>query len=167
VPTLGPQVDPAPLLAAVGLAPADLADAAPRRAGCGLDFDYLPVRADAVARARLDPPAAARHGVTMLSVFAWDAPTAHARVFCPGVAVPEDPATGSAALGLGVWLVAAGWLPAHGEHPYTVRQGVELHRPSVLDCTVTAEAGRAVGATVSGHVVQVAHGEIAVPPFVG
>jgi len=42
-----------------------------------------------------------------------------------------------------------------------------MHRPSLLHCTVTAVAGVAVGATVAGHVVPVAKGEIIVPPFVG
>jgi trans-2,3-dihydro-3-hydroxyanthranilate isomerase len=66
-----------------------------------------------------------------------------------------------------VWLVASGWLPASGVSAYTVHQGVQMHRPSVLECTVTAAAGAASAATVSGHVVPVATGEIAVPPFVG
>jgi trans-2,3-dihydro-3-hydroxyanthranilate isomerase len=81
--------------------------------------------------------------------------------------VPEDPATGSAALGLGVWLVAVGWLPTDGPSSYTVHQGIEMHRPSVLECTVTAAAGAATTATVSGHVIPIARGEIAVPPFLG
>jgi trans-2,3-dihydro-3-hydroxyanthranilate isomerase len=42
-----------------------------------------------------------------------------------------------------------------------------MHRPSALDCTVTATGGVAVAATVSGQVVPIARGEIAVPPFVG
>ena len=42
-----------------------------------------------------------------------------------------------------------------------------MHRPSVLACTVTAAAGSATSATVAGHVVPVAKGEIAVPPFIG
>ena len=49
---------------------------------------------------------------------------APARVFVPGDAVWEDPATGSAALGLGVWLVSAGVLPADGTSSYQVHQGV-------------------------------------------
>jgi trans-2,3-dihydro-3-hydroxyanthranilate isomerase len=88
-------------------------------------------------------------------------------VFCPGVSVPEDPATGSAALGLGVWMVGAGWLPGDGTTPYTVHQGIEMGRPSLLECTVTAAAGRASSATVAGHVVPIAKGEITVPPFIG
>ncbi|MCW3842082.1 PhzF family phenazine biosynthesis protein [Micromonospora yasonensis] len=168
-PTLGPELDPEPLLEMVGLTAADHAGPAPRVAGCGLEFPYLPVRPDAVARARMNPSAAERYGVEHVSVFSWDAATqtAHARVFVPGLGVPEDPATGSAALGLGVWLVASGLLPGEGHSAYAIRQGVEIHRPSSLACTVTAAGGVAVGATVTGQVVPVARGEITVPPFVG
>src|SRR5919107_2358424 len=148
-PTLGPDLDPGPLLDLVGLTAADLmSGAAPRRAGCGLEFVFLPVRQAALAATPgADRSAAAAAGVSQISVFAWDRETrtARARVFCPGVAVPEDPATGSAALGLGVWLVGAGWLPPSDTSAYTVHQGVEMHRPSVLECTVTASAGGAPG----------------------
>lgn len=169
VPTLGPELDPEPLLEMAGLDADDHVGPAPRVAGCGLEFPYLPVRPDAVARARVNAAAAQRYGVEHVSVFSWDAAaqTAHARVFVPGLGVPEDPATGSAALGLGVWLVASGLLPADGRAEYTVHQGIEITRPSVLACTVTAEDGQAVSATVAGHVVPVARGEIMVPPFVG
>ncbi|MFI1991305.1 PhzF family phenazine biosynthesis protein [Actinoplanes sp. NPDC020271] len=141
--------------------------AAPRTAGCGLDWDFFPVRRSALAAVQLDHQAAARHGVTGLSIFSWDHGVAHARVFVPGDAVWEDPATGSAALGLGVWLVGAGWLPGDGTSSFRVHQGAEMKRPSVLDCTVTAEAGAATSATVTGHVYPVATGKIAVPPFIG
>ncbi|MGN9764769.1 PhzF family phenazine biosynthesis protein [Micromonospora sp. SD12] len=169
VPTLGPELDPEPLLEMAGLSADDHVGPAPRVAGCGLEFPYLPVRPDAVARARVNAAAAQRYGVEHVSVFSWDAAaqTAHARVFVPGLGVPEDPATGSAALGLGVWLVASGLLPADGRAEYTVHQGIEINRPSVLACTVTAAEGQAVGATVAGHVMPVARGEIMVPPFVG
>jgi trans-2,3-dihydro-3-hydroxyanthranilate isomerase len=168
-PTLGPELDPEPLLEIVGLTAADHAGPAPRVAGCGLEFPYLPVRPDAVARAEVNPAAAARYGVEHVSVFSWEADTqtVHARVFAPGLSGPEDPATGSAALGLGVWLVASGLLPGEGRSTYVIRQGVEIHRPSTLACTVTAAGGVAVGATVTGQVMPVARGEVAVPPFVG
>jgi trans-2,3-dihydro-3-hydroxyanthranilate isomerase len=170
-PTLGEEIDPEPLLAMLGLTAADHAGlAAPRRAGCGLEFLFLPVRRSALAQTSgADPAAAARIGVPQISVFAWDdeTRTGYARVFCPGVSVPEDPATGSAALGLGVWLVANGWLPGAGVSSYAVHQGLEMHRPSLLECTVTAAAGAAVSATVAGHVVSIGRGDITVPPFVG
>lgn len=172
-PTLGPVTDAAVLLAAVGLSADDHPGPAPRRAGCGIEYDYLHVRPEAVARAALDTAEALRAGVGMLSVFSWDPAgdtdraVAHARVFCPGAGVAEDPATGSAALGLGVWAVASGLLPANGQSRYVVRQGAELHRPSTLDCTVAALGGRARSATVAGQVVPIAAGRITVPPFVG
>ena len=159
-----------PLLSLVGLGEDDLVPGGqPRRAGCGLEFTFLPVRHSALANAWADPATAARIGVPQISVFAWDAEnrSAQARVFCPGVAVPEDPATGSAALGLGVWLVGSGWLPGDGTSAYAVHQGIEMHRPSLLECTVTAEAGAVTAATVAGHVVPIAQGTIAIPPFIG
>ncbi|WP_433347037.1 PhzF family phenazine biosynthesis protein [Micromonospora sp. CA-111912] len=169
IPTLGPELDLEPLLETTGLTADDHAGPAPRVAGCGLEFPYLPVRPDAVARARVNVAAAERYGIEHVSVFSWeaDSQTAHARVFVPGHGVPEDPATGSAALGLGVWLVASGLLPGDGRSSYAVRQGAEINRPSFLACTVTAAHGAAVGATVTGDVMAVARGEIAVPPFIG
>jgi trans-2,3-dihydro-3-hydroxyanthranilate isomerase len=169
-PRLGEPREPGPLLAMLGLTAEDYAGgelAAPRPAGCGLDWVFLPVRREALAGIRLDTPAAERLGVTDISVFAWSGGEAHARVFVPGTSVWEDPATGSAALGLGVWLVAAGWLPGDGTSSYRVHQGVEMKRPSLLDCTVTAVGGVATVATVAGHVRPVAEGRIAVPPFIG
>ncbi|MFG1872756.1 PhzF family phenazine biosynthesis protein [Micromonospora arborensis] len=168
-PTLGPELDPEPLLEIAGLVADDHIGPAPRVAGCGLEFPYLPVRPESLARAQVNAAAAQRYGVSHVSVFSWDAAaqTAHARVFVPGMGVPEDPATGSAALGLGVWLVATGLLPGVGLSRYAVSQGVEMNRPSALACTVTAANGVAVGATVAGQVMPVARGEIAIPPFVG
>ncbi|BEL11240.1 PhzF family phenazine biosynthesis protein [Actinoplanes sichuanensis] len=167
-PTLGEPLDPAPLLAAAGLTAADLdGEAAPRTAGCGLDWVFLPVRREALARVRVNPRAAEEAGCADLSVFAWSGAEAYARVFSATWTVDEDPATGSAALALGVWLVAAGRLPPDGTSAYRIHQGMEMKRPSRLDCTVTAAAGVAISTTVTGHVHPVAAGEIAVPPFIG
>jgi trans-2,3-dihydro-3-hydroxyanthranilate isomerase len=168
-PTVGPPLDTTDLLRVVGLEAEDLTGPAPRMAGCGLEFPYLSVRPDAVARAQGDPTAARATGITQVDVFAWDPAnaTAHVRVFVPGLGVLEDPATGSAALGLGVFLVASGLLPGDGEADYRIEQGREIHRPSILDCRVTAEGGLATQVTVTGHVVKVARGQIAEPPFVG
>ena len=79
-------------------------------------------------------------------MLSWDAATstAYARVFAGDLRWGEDPATGSAALGMGVWLVATGLLPGEGTSSYVVRQGEKLGRPSVLSCTVTAAGGAAV-----------------------
>ncbi len=165
-PSVGAEIDPGPLLATAGLSAADHVGPPPRRAGCGLDFPYLSVRPEALARARCDSSAAERAGVRDVCVFTWDpsSRSSRTRVFVPGLGVPEDPATGSAALGFGVYLVASGLLPGDGESGYTITQGVEMGRPSTLECTVTASGGVATRATVTGSVVPIARGEIAVPP---
>ena len=79
-------------------------------------------------------------------MLSWDAATAtaYARVFAGDLRWDEDPATGSAALGTGVWLVETGLLAGDGTSSYVVRQGEKLGRPSVLTCTVTASGGRRV-----------------------
>jgi trans-2,3-dihydro-3-hydroxyanthranilate isomerase len=114
-----------------------------------------------VSRCVPDPAALRALGTAGVSVFAWDGETAHARVFAGGVGVTEDPATGSAALGLGVYLVATGLLADGG--PYVVRQGAELGRPSRLDCTVVADQGAPLAVTVTGSVVPVAVGRMRRP----
>ncbi|WP_448642728.1 PhzF family phenazine biosynthesis protein [Geodermatophilus sp. URMC 63] len=165
-PTLEDGPDPAVLAAAVGLAPADVVGVPAHVAGCGLPFAFLAVHPGVVDRAVPDPAALAPLGVGEgISVLAWDAATstARARVFARDLRWGEDPATGSAALGTGVWLVAAGLVAPDGTSAYTVGQGEAMGRPSVLSCTVSAEAGRTTAATVSGAVVPVATGRIRVP----
>ena len=115
-------------------------------------------------RAVPDPAALDALGVGEgVSVLSWDGSAAYARVFAGDLRWGEDPATGSAALGAGVWLVASGLLAPEGTSSYTVRQGEAMGRPSVLACTVPAAGGRATSATVSGAVVPVAAGRIRVP----
>jgi trans-2,3-dihydro-3-hydroxyanthranilate isomerase len=166
-------VDPAALLASVGLSDADQTDPPPRFAGTGLPFAFLAVRPEALARCAPDTgrltaarPPSHEGEVGGLAVVAWDPATrqARARVFPGGVGVSEDPATGSAALGLGVHLVASGLVAGDGETAYTVIQGVEIGRPSTLSCRVEAAAGATVRCHVAGGVVPVARGEITVPP---
>ncbi len=165
-PTLEGGPPPADLAAAVGLRASDVTGAPADVAGCGLPFAYLCVRPGCVDRAVPDQRALDALGVGEgVSVFSWDAATstAYARVFADDLRWGEDPATGSAALGAGVWLVAAGLLPGEGSSSFVVRQGEQLGRHSVLECTVTASGGTAESATVRGAVVPVASGRIRVP----
>lgn len=159
-PYAGGPVDPEPLLAAVGLHAVDLAGE-PRVAGTGLSFGYLLVSDAAVGRCSLDLAALGRlPGFGGVSVVSYAAGRAHARVFAADVG--EDPATGSAALGLGAYLAAAG-LVGDGETAYVISQGAEMGRPSTLTCAVVVAGGRAVECRVGGGVVRVAQGEIAPP----
>jgi trans-2,3-dihydro-3-hydroxyanthranilate isomerase len=161
-PTCGEPLDPLPLLDALGLAVEDLAGPPPRWAGVGIEFAFLVVHPDALGRVWLDVPKVSALGRSGLSLLAWDGSVARCRVFPGGVGVVEDPATGSAALGLGVYLAASGLL-ADGTHAYVVEQGVEMRRPSTLTCTVTVADGVAVQTTVSGGVVPIARGELRIP----
>ena len=161
--SLSPEVGSDEFLAAVGLSTEDLAGAPVRWCGCGIDFGYLQVHDESVARARPDVPRLVELGNAGVCVFSFDGERAHSRVFAGGAGVAEDPATGSAALGLGVFLVASGLLAGVGESSLTITQGVETGRPSQLSVVVRAEDGRVVGAKVSGGVVPVATGTITAP----
>lgn len=162
------ELDPAGPLQAVGLAAGDLVGLPTLVAGAGLDFAYLMVRPGAVARALPDlrllrslrAQAPQLGGVSLVG---WHDGTARVRVFTDDIGAAEDPATGSAALGLSVVLVAHGLLAADGDSSCTVRQGIEMGRPSTLFCEVTARAGAATAARVGGHVVDVASGTLRVP----
>ncbi|SDQ71713.1 PhzF family phenazine biosynthesis protein [Quadrisphaera sp. DSM 44207] len=178
------DVDPAPLLAALGLEPADLDPQLPGRAaavaGTGVDQAHLFVRPGALAALRPDAGALERlpHRVPLtgtaplagLLAVAWGGPdgsgrwSARVRMLGTGIGVAEDPATGSAALGLGVSAVAAGLLPGEGTSELVVTQGVEMGRPSRLEVRVRAAGGRAAEVSVQGAVVPVSSGRIAVPP---
>lgn len=161
-PSVGEPLDPAPFLAAVGLAVEDLAGPPVRFCGTGIDFAYLLVRPDAVDRARPVLASVAALGGTGTAVLSWDGARASCRVFPCSVGILEDPATGSAALGLGVMLAASGLL-GDGSHPYVVSQGVLMGRPSTLSCSVEVRDGEVVGTQVTGTVVPIARGEIRVP----
>jgi trans-2,3-dihydro-3-hydroxyanthranilate isomerase len=166
------------ILRHLGLSRSDVAGEA-WVAGCGLSFVHVPVTEEAVVRAvpsggsfaTLAERLAALGDVSdlldavNLYAVAGDAPRldVHSRVFVPGVGVPEDPATGSAAAGLGIALVASGVLPEGGT--YVIRQGLEMGRPSSLLGRVEAVDGRATACHVAGRVQPVAIGEIEVPPL--
>ncbi len=164
------------LLRLVGLSRSDLTGEA-WVAGCGLSFVHLPVSEEAVVRAvpasggfaamadRLAAVGPVEDLLDAVNVYAvaGAAPrlSVHARVFVPGAGVAEDAATGSAAAGLGMALVASGLLPDGGR--YDITQGVEMGRPSQLYARVEATDGRATRCHVAGRVRPVASGEIAVP----
>lgn len=184
---LSGALDADAVAAGVGLSP-DAVVGEVRAAGCGLTWVHLPVRPDALERCRPGPDLVdALRGVTGthdpvagVNVYCVDDGAdggaghdagssggpgeplvVRSRVFCPDVGVAEDPATGSAAVGLGVALVATGRLSRGGE--YTITQGVQMGRPSTLRGSVEVGGGRARRCAVAGRVVAVASGTIAVP----
>lgn len=168
-PEIGADLDAARLAAALGLTAADVHAAVPAGvAGAGVPYAFLVVHPDAVGRAVADPAAvrALTAGLVGLTVVAYDpaASAAHMRMFAPDAGVAEDPATGSAAVALAVFLVDRGVLAADGQTGFLISQGAEIGRPSQLGVLVHAAAGAAVRASVWGNVVPVARGELVALP---
>jgi trans-2,3-dihydro-3-hydroxyanthranilate isomerase len=166
-PEVGPALDGAVLAAAVGLTPDDVVDAVPAGvAGAGVPYAFLVVHPDAVARAVSRPAAvrAATEGLVGLVIVSYADFSAHLRMFGTGAGVDEDPATGSAAVALAVFLVDRGVLPPDGQTGFDIAQGAEIGRPSQLVVIVHADAGAAVRASVWGNVIRVARGELLALP---
>ncbi len=100
----------------------------------------------------------------MLYTFETVDPTAtvHCRMFAPGLGVPEDPATGSAAGALGCYLVWHALVRPHdGVATVVVEQGLEIDRPSRIAVEVTVGNGGEITAVrVGGEAVTVISGEV-------
>ena len=79
------------------------------------------------------------------------------RMFAPALAVAEDPATGSAAGPLAVHLARHGRIK-FGEE-IEIRQGAQIHRPSVLYARVDGTGDAIERVLVGGRAVIVARGE--------
>jgi len=153
--------------AALGLAPADLADALPLESvATGVPFAMVELATlDALARVRLDPAAWSALGEAAAGalpyLFVRTAPgAARARMFAPTEGIAEDPATGSAAGPLGAFLLAHGALApgADGVARLEVAQGVELGRPSRIFVEVEGEGRDVRAVRVGGAAIAVGGG---------
>ena len=170
--TQGPSPDAAAVAEALSLGTEDLVGGAWAPAGmsCGLPFLMVPVRSRAAvarARVRIDAWERTLRGTWASEpmVFAMDAEApgcdVHARVFVPGLNVPEDPATGSACAALGGYLAAR--TPRDDRTlRWTVAQGVEMGRPSVLHIEVDKARGAVTAVRVGGESVWVSEGVLRV-----
>lgn len=167
-PRFGPALgDRKAVAAALGLAPADLADALPiEPVATGLPFAMVELASlDALARARLDPAAWSALGAPAAEaipyLFVRTGPgAAQARMFAPGEGIAEDPATGSAAGPLGAFLLAHGVLApgADGVARLEVAQGLEMGRPSRIFIEVEGEGREVRAVRVGGAAVAVGGG---------
>ncbi len=88
--------------------------------------------------------------------------TVQCRMFAPGLGVPEDPATGSAAGALGSYLVWHGLIRPHGGlASILVEQGAEIGRPSRINVEIMAGNGGEISEVrVGGEAVTVVSGEL-------
>lgn len=79
------------------------------------------------------------------------------RMFAPALAVPEDPATGSAAGPLAVHLARHGRIKFGAR--IEIRQGAQIHRPSVLYARAEGTENSVERVLVGGRAVVVARGQ--------
>jgi trans-2,3-dihydro-3-hydroxyanthranilate isomerase len=80
-------------------------------------------------------------------------------MFAPGMGIPEDPATGSAAASFGGLLAAQAGLK-DGTHRFRIEQGYEMGRPSQIDLTIEVANGKLTGGSIGGGAVIVCEGHI-------
>jgi trans-2,3-dihydro-3-hydroxyanthranilate isomerase len=149
---VAPAADAAAIAAALSLKASDIDG---RLAGwsAGIPFMFVPIGSlAAVVRCRPDPAKfdAAFGAAGAAYVFCKEtvepAHHFHARMFAPGMGIPEDPATGSAAAAFAGLLAAR--LP-DGTHAIAIEQGCEMGRPSLIRLTAVVRAGKLVSAATS------------------
>lgn len=156
VPTWEPYAHEAELLAALGVERSSL----PVEVYCNGPFHtYVELESrDAVGALAPDMGALARLGRVQANCFAGDGERWKTRMFAPGLGVPEDPATGSAAGPLAVHLSRHGRI-AFGEE-IEISQGVEIGRPSLLYARAEGDGERIERVEVRGSAVIVGRGEL-------
>ncbi len=86
------------------------------------------------------------------------------RMFAPGLGIPEDPATGSAAGALGAYLVWHGIIrPSDGVASISVLQGEEIDRPSRIEVEVAVgNGGEITEVRVGGTATTVVEGRVTI-----
>lgn len=168
-----PPPERAALAQMLSLDEGDLLDGtwSPQLVSCGLPFLIVPVRDRAAvgrSRIRLEQweQLLGDYETQMVYVVAMDpelpGSQVRARMYAPGISVPEDPATGSAAVALGGYLGARDRI-ADGTLHWVVEQGFEMGRPSLLHVEVDKADGRITAVRVGGSSVLVCEGFMDLP----
>ena len=154
LPSVEPEPDPEPLLAALGVSESRLPV---ERYDNGVRFTLVGLGSeDEVAALR--PDFAALHELGLfVSCFSGSGVAWKTRMFAPIAGVLEDPATGSAAGPLAVHVCRHG-LAEWGEW-IEISQGVEIDRPSTLFALAERRGGELSRVAVGGRAVVVARGE--------
>ena len=141
----------------------------PQAVSCGLPFLIVPVKdraAVAAAHIRMDvwESTLKRYWAPDVMVVARDPELddsdLRARVFVPGLSVPEDPATGSCAAALAGYLAAREAAP-NGSFRWVMEQGFEMGRPSIVELEADKRDGVVVAVRVAGDSVLVSEGSLA------
>lgn len=154
---------------ALGLAVSDIGFGAHKIAASSAGVPYVTVpvaNIEALARARIDADAWLALDVSKEGKFA--APyiycatsdrTFQVRMFAPWDGIPEDPATGSAAVAFAATLYRFEAM-ADGVHDFWILQGVEMGRPSDIGLSVSVSGNMVSAVTISGKAVKTASGTL-------
>ena len=156
IPNWTPVDDPAPLFAALGI---DGSNLPVERCDVGPGHVYVELGSpEEVAALQPDLVALARFTSDGTNCFARDGERWKTRMFAPQHGVGEDPATGSAAGPLAVFLARHGRI-AFGEQ-IEISQGAEIKRPSTLYAQADGTADAVERVLVGGSAVTIARGEL-------
>jgi trans-2,3-dihydro-3-hydroxyanthranilate isomerase len=169
-----PAVGADEIIRAVGVDPAaHAATGLPvEEISCGVPFMLLPLKTRAAVDAavpdmgglsRLRSAFASQHiGVLVFTTEPTEpGVTTYSRMFGPGLGVPEDPATGSAAGPLGCYLARHELVSGDALQRMINWQGVQMGRPSRLHIAIAREPdGRISRVQVGGQAVLVAEGTL-------
>ena len=157
----------------VGLNPEDICPEGPypEMVSCGLPYHVIPVRTiEAVRKASLDmtlwktmlADSWAHHVYIVCMEAEGDEADIRVRMFAPGSGVAEDPATGSAAAALGGYLSNLDSCE-EGSLSWTVEQGIEMDRPSLIYVEADRSSGATSAVRVGGSAILVSSGTMRIP----
>lgn len=165
------MLPPVDLVAAgLGLIPSEIGfeNHKPLCFAAGNTFAFVPVATlDAIRRARVNGShwerAFEEQGVAGVYLYTrqceHNGSGFHARMFAPQVGIPEDAATGSAAVGLTGMVQLFDRLP-DGTHKRIVEQGYEMGRPSQIVLTIVMTGGKLTSVRIGGDAVRVSEGTL-------
>ncbi len=173
VPVEAGTLPPVDVLAAgLGLIPSEIGfeNHKPVCYAAGNAFAFVPIASrEAIARARINgshwAPAFSQQGLVGAYLYTRQCEhttsSFHVRMFAPDAGVPEDPATGSAAVCFAGVIARFDRLP-DGTHRRTVEQGFEMNRPSLVSLVLSIEGQALDNVRIGGHCVRVSEGTIEV-----
>lgn len=168
-----PEYGPEPpaikdIAACLSLNPADInfESYEPQAVSCGMPFLFIPIQSRAaIRRARVNPllweEKLASYWAPHLYLFTKETElrgsSFHVRMFAPAAGIAEDPATGGGAAAFGGYLGIRDARKS-GTLPWTVEQGIEIGRPSILKVETEKQDGKIVTIRVGGSAVMVSEG---------
>jgi trans-2,3-dihydro-3-hydroxyanthranilate isomerase len=158
------------LAAGLGLIPSEIGfeNHRPVCYAAGNAFAFVPVASrEAIAKARINgshwAPAFSEQGLVGAYLYTRQCEhttsSFHVRMFAPDAGVPEDPATGSAAVCFAGAIARFDRLP-DGTHRRAIEQGFEMNRPSVVSLAFSIEGQKLANVRIGGHSVRVGEGTI-------